>query len=78
MVRQLAQSELEVLGVPVRSYLTFACRVLQRMTPVSATAHADVDSLQRIAYNILESTFAPQGYTMEQRDRDPVVAVSRS
>lgn len=45
------------------------------MTPVSATAHADIDSLKRIAYVTLSPLFAPAGYTDEQRAQDPVITV---
>lgn len=46
------------------------------MTPVSATAHADLDSLKRIAYATLAPVFAPEGYTEAQRAVDKPIAVS--
>lgn len=54
-------------GAPVRT------RHLQRMTPVSATCHADADALRNMAYRELQSTFAPEGYTKEEREEDPPI-----
>ncbi|CAD6580050.1 MAG: hypothetical protein CYPHOPRED_001073 [Cyphobasidiales sp. Tagirdzhanova-0007] len=48
-------------------------KYLQRMTPVSATGHADVNSLRALAYKVLQSTFAPRHYTEDQREGDPPI-----